>query len=228
MLSDETDNLSNEDHSYVFFNETQKENNVNKLEEQHYDNENTNNNPFGESTFTSENKTSNNDFLFNQSHIYNAFSSRMIEMKEFIGHFSIPTNRTIWLNRMKQNLSQFKFSYLIIMSLTSIYILLTSPILMIELAALVFLWVIFFRFYKGNEIIHLGKYQIGKITKIVIMAVFTALVSFFGGLMTSLIYMGLMGSSVILLHASFRETSQLYSTNSVDSNIYGDSTFNRI
>lgn len=119
--------------------------------------------------------------------------------------FSKPQTRSEWTSRLSANTRHFRLSYSLIYAVTLIYFVLTSPFLLFELALLAGLWAFFFKVNKAEDVIKVGKYEVGKSEKVMILIPLTAFVAFFGGIFSTLFSILFFGTLFTGVHASFRQ-----------------------
>lgn len=119
--------------------------------------------------------------------------------------FSKPADRAEWTSRLSANSKHFRLSYTITYALTSVWFLLTSPFLLMEIGLIIGLWALFFKVNGADDVVTVGSYKLGRKEKLMVLGPLTLFVAFFGGLISSLVYMAFLGSLVVGTHASFRQ-----------------------
>lgn len=119
--------------------------------------------------------------------------------------FSKPKDRAELTSRLSANSKHFRLSYTITYGLTSIWFLLSSPFLLFEIFLITGLWALFFKFNGADDVVSIGQYKLGRKEKLFVIGTLSLFVAFFGGLISSLIYMCFLGTLVVGTHASFRQ-----------------------
>jgi len=119
--------------------------------------------------------------------------------------FSKPKDRAELQARVSANLSYFRMTYMVSFLVLSLYYLLTSPFLVFEIVLIIGLWALFFKFNKAEDVVKIGKYELGKKEKMMVLVPLTTFVAFFGGLLSTLIYVLIISVFLVGAHASFRE-----------------------
>lgn len=119
--------------------------------------------------------------------------------------FSKPKDRAEWTSRLSANTKHFKLSYSCAYALTSVWFVLTSPFLLFEIGLVAGLWAFFYKVNGADDVVTIGQYKLGRKEKMMVLVPLTLFLLFFGGVISSLVYMFFLGSLVVGTHASFRQ-----------------------
>ncbi|GBG26330.1 PRA1 family protein B6 [Hondaea fermentalgiana] len=119
--------------------------------------------------------------------------------------FSKPQTRSEWMTRISANAKHFRLSYTAMYLLTLVYFVLTSPFLLFEIALVAGLWAFFFKVNKAEDVIKVGKYEIGRNEKTMIFIPLVLFIAFFGGVISTLFSIVFFGTFFTGIHASFRQ-----------------------
>lgn len=122
--------------------------------------------------------------------------------------FSKPADRAELMNRLGSNLNSFKTVYSMCYLTVMLYFVLTSPFLLFEIALITGLWFYFFKFHSADQVVKISSHSFGRKEKMLVLVPLTTFVAFFGGLISTFIYMFLWGSVLVGVHASFRQPLQ--------------------
>ncbi|WJX69813.1 hypothetical protein P8452_53993 [Trifolium repens] len=122
--------------------------------------------------------------------------------------FNLPSNFSDAINRIKTNISYFQMNYAIILLGIILLSLLWYPISLIVYLVLMAAW-LFLYFLRDEPLVIFGRLISDRVI-LVFMLILTVVLLLFTGAVLNILVAVLVGVVVVLLHAAFRNTHDLF------------------
>jgi hypothetical protein len=123
--------------------------------------------------------------------------------------FSRPADRLDCLSRIRNNVAHLPLTYGLIYGMVAINTLLSSVMLVAQVALVSGLGVFFFVVTDADAPVTIGGYKLGKTEKKLVVGGLSAFLFLFGGFVASLIWVAVFGSLFVGLHAGLRNKIEL-------------------
>ena len=123
--------------------------------------------------------------------------------------FSKPVDRTEWLQRVRSNAGHYKLIYSVVFVSALVYTILSSPLLLLGMAATAGAWAYAFVLTSPDTALQVFGFELRRREKLIALVPFSILVVTLTGMINSLIYVLCISSCISLPHASFHEVSEL-------------------
>jgi hypothetical protein len=120
----------------------------------------------------------------------------------------LPRGVSAAFSRIKTNIVYFQTNYAIVALIVLFLSLIQHPISLIVFTVLIFVWV--FLYFLRDEPIKVFGYQIDDRTVLGVLSVITVLLLFLTGATFNIIGALLVGAVLVLIHAAFRTTEDLF------------------
>lgn len=126
-----------------------------------------------------------------------------------IREFSRPPDRTEWISRVRANVAHLPLTYGLIYGVVAINTLLSSVLLVAQVALVSGLGVLFFVVTDADAPVTIGGYKLGKTEKKLALGLLSGFLFLFGGFVASLIWVAVVGSLFVGVHAGLRNKIEL-------------------
>ncbi|PNY11363.1 PRA1 family protein f2-like [Trifolium pratense] len=122
--------------------------------------------------------------------------------------FNLPTSFSDAITRIKTNISYFQMNYAIILLAILLFSLLWHPISLIVYLVLIAAW-LFLYFLRDEPLVIFGRLISDRVV-LILMLILTVVLLLFTGAVLNILVAVLVGVVVVLLHAAFRNTHDLF------------------